>query len=100
VGIPHGFGDDWLRMGGLKGFVDGIQGNSTARFYEPQLHSGSAARGATPPTPAATRGPGSGMQPEGNMLRNLAAPIARDCGRRCTPSATRRSTRCSRCTKR
>jgi len=24
----------------LKGFVDGIMGNSTARFYEPQLHSG------------------------------------------------------------
>ena len=40
VGIRHGFGDDWIRIGGLKGFVDGIMGNSTARFYEPQLHSG------------------------------------------------------------
>ena len=40
VGIRHGFGDEWIRVGGLKGFVDGIMGNSTARFYEPQLHSG------------------------------------------------------------
>jgi predicted amidohydrolase YtcJ len=40
VGIPHGFGDEWIKIGGLKGFVDGIMGNSTARFYEPQLHSG------------------------------------------------------------
>ncbi len=40
VGIRHGFGDEWIRIGGLKGFVDGIMGNSTARFYEPQLHSG------------------------------------------------------------
>ena len=40
VGIHHGFGNDWLRIGGLKGFVDGIMGNSSARFYEPYLTSG------------------------------------------------------------
>lgn len=40
VGIQHGFGDEWLRLGGLKGFVDGIMGNSSARFYEPYLTSG------------------------------------------------------------
>ncbi len=40
VGITHGFGDHWLRIGGLKGFVDGIMGNSSARFYEPYLHTG------------------------------------------------------------
>jgi hypothetical protein len=40
VGIRHGFGDDWLRIGGLKGFVDGIMGNSSAYFYEPYLTSG------------------------------------------------------------
>jgi predicted amidohydrolase YtcJ len=40
AGIRHGFGDEWIRIGGLKGFVDGIMGNSSARFYEPQLHSG------------------------------------------------------------
>jgi predicted amidohydrolase YtcJ len=41
IGIRHGFGDEWLRVGGLKGFVDGIMGNSTARFYEPYLTTGS-----------------------------------------------------------
>ncbi len=71
AGIPHGFGDDWLRIGGLKGFVDGIQGNSTARFYEPQLHSGERGTWRDSTNTAATRGAGSGMQPEGNMLRNL-----------------------------
>ena len=40
LGIRHGFGDEWIKIGGLKGFVDGIMGNSTARFYEPYLTSG------------------------------------------------------------
>ena len=40
IGIRHGYGDDWLKIGGLKGFVDGIMGNSSARFYEPYLTSG------------------------------------------------------------
>jgi len=39
-GIQHGFGDDYLKIGGLKGFVDGIMGASTARFYEPYLTTG------------------------------------------------------------
>lgn len=38
VGIEHGFGDPMLRIGGLKGFVDGILGNSSARFYESYEH--------------------------------------------------------------
>ena len=38
VGIEHGYGSDWLEIGGLKGFVDGILGASTARFYEPYEH--------------------------------------------------------------
>jgi predicted amidohydrolase YtcJ len=71
VGIPPGFGDDWLRLGGLKGFVDGIQGNSTARFYEPQLHSGKRGEWRDSTNTAATSGPGSGMEPAGNMERNL-----------------------------
>ena len=71
VGIPHGFGDEWLRIGGLKGFVDGIQGNSTARFYEPQLHSGRVGEWRDSTNTGATSGPGSGMQPPGNMLRNI-----------------------------
>lgn len=35
AGISPGFGDDWIRIRALKGFVDGIQGNSTARFRIP-----------------------------------------------------------------
>lgn len=71
VGIPPGFGDDWLRIGGLKGFVDGIQGNSTARFYEPQLHSGKRGEWRDSTNTGATSGAGSGMEPAGNMERNL-----------------------------
>jgi len=31
----QGRGDDWLRWGGLKGFVDGSLGSTTAWFYDP-----------------------------------------------------------------
>ncbi|MGE0552752.1 MAG: amidohydrolase [Gemmatimonadales bacterium] len=71
VGVPAGFGDAWLRIGGLKGFVDGIQGNSTARFYEPQLHSGKRGEWRDSTNTGASAGPGSGMEPAGNMERNL-----------------------------
>ena len=59
VGIQHGFGNDWLKVGGLKGFVDGIMGNSTARFYEPYLSSGEVGRWRAM------------MDPPGNMQRLL-----------------------------
>ena len=71
VGISPGFGDDWIRIRALKGFVDGIQGNSTARFYEPQLHSGRRGEWRDSTNTAATDGPGSGMNPPGNMERLL-----------------------------
>jgi predicted amidohydrolase YtcJ len=32
---PSGRGDDWLRIGALKGFVDGSLGSHTAAFHEP-----------------------------------------------------------------
>jgi predicted amidohydrolase YtcJ len=38
LGVEANFGDDWVRIGGLKGFVDGSLGSSTARMYEPYLH--------------------------------------------------------------
>jgi predicted amidohydrolase YtcJ len=59
LGIEHGFGDEWLKLGGLKGFVDGIMGNSSARFYEPYLTSGE--RGSWRAM----------MKPEGNMEKLL-----------------------------
>ncbi len=34
-GGTDGRGDDWLRVGGLKGFVDGSLGSHTAAFHEP-----------------------------------------------------------------
>lgn len=71
AGISPGFGDDWIRLRALKGFVDGIQGNSTARFYEPQLHSGKKGEWRDSTNTAATDGPGSGMEPAGNMERLL-----------------------------
>jgi predicted amidohydrolase YtcJ len=34
-GGTDGRGDEWLRVGGLKGFMDGSLGSHTAAFYEP-----------------------------------------------------------------
>jgi predicted amidohydrolase YtcJ len=34
-GGSDGRGDDWLRVGGLKGFMDGSLGSHTAAFHEP-----------------------------------------------------------------
>jgi predicted amidohydrolase YtcJ len=34
-GGADGRGDEWLRVGGLKGFMDGSLGSHTAAFYEP-----------------------------------------------------------------
>jgi len=38
LGVQAGFGNSWVRIGGLKGFVDGSLGSSTARMFEPYLH--------------------------------------------------------------
>ncbi|MEE9262977.1 MAG: amidohydrolase [Vicinamibacteria bacterium] len=58
VGVETGFGNDMLKIGGLKGFVDGIMGNSSALFYEPYDHD--------PENSGKLR---DMMYPEGNMLR-------------------------------
>jgi predicted amidohydrolase YtcJ len=34
-GLRVGSGDEWIRLGALKGHIDGIMGTSTARFFEP-----------------------------------------------------------------
>ncbi len=36
----RGWGDDWLRIGGLKGFVDGSLGSRTAAFLQPYSDDG------------------------------------------------------------
>ncbi|MEJ2090010.1 MAG: amidohydrolase family protein, partial [Gammaproteobacteria bacterium] len=38
LGVTRGFGDDWLKIVGYKGWVDGIMGNSSAMFFEPYDH--------------------------------------------------------------
>ena len=38
-GIQRGGGDAWIRLGGLKGHIDGIMGTSSARFFEPYDHA-------------------------------------------------------------
>lgn len=38
LGVSAGFGDDWVKLGGLKGFIDGSLGSSTAKFFEPYVH--------------------------------------------------------------
>jgi len=38
LGIEAGFGSDFLTLGGVKGFVDGSLGSSTAKMFEPYLH--------------------------------------------------------------
>lgn len=35
TGLRHGFGDDWIRIGGLKIFADGAIGPRTAAMFEP-----------------------------------------------------------------
>jgi hypothetical protein len=35
LGVEANFGDDWVRIGGVKGFVDGSLGSSTAKMFEP-----------------------------------------------------------------
>ena len=39
LGIRIGFGDEWIRFGAVKAWIDGIMGNSSARFYEPYTHN-------------------------------------------------------------
>jgi predicted amidohydrolase YtcJ len=38
LGAEANFGDDWVKIGGVKGFVDGSLGSSTGKMYEPYLH--------------------------------------------------------------
>jgi hypothetical protein len=56
--VEGGWGDDVIRLGGLKGWVDGIMGNSTALFFEPYRHQ--------PDSVGTLR---DVMFPEGNLYR-------------------------------
>lgn len=69
AGITEGFGDRWVRYQGLKGFVDGIMGGSSARFYEPYLTTGVVGEWRDARNTGYVTDDGSGFMPEGNMRR-------------------------------
>ncbi|MEX2527365.1 MAG: amidohydrolase family protein, partial [Gemmatimonadota bacterium] len=71
AGIFEGFGDNWIRYQGLKGFVDGIMGNSQARFHEPYLTTGVRGQWRNITNTGYVTHQGSGMDPPGNMERLL-----------------------------
>ncbi len=71
AGITDGFGDRWIRYQGLKGFVDGIMGNSSARFYEPYLTTGVRGYWRDSTNTGHVTDGGSGMEPPGNMMGNV-----------------------------
>jgi predicted amidohydrolase YtcJ len=56
--VAGGWGDDMIRLGGLKAWVDGIMGNSSALFFEPYA-SAPDSYGRLRPV----------MFPEGNLYR-------------------------------
>ncbi|MEP7273019.1 MAG: amidohydrolase [Acidobacteriota bacterium] len=60
VGIRAGYGNDRLRIGGLKGFADGSLGSTTALFFEPYLDD-----------PKTSGLPSSEMISESEMLANI-----------------------------
>jgi predicted amidohydrolase YtcJ len=50
LGILAAFGDLWVSLGGLKDFIDGSLGSSTAKMFEPYLNEpGSTGIYVTPP---------------------------------------------------
>ncbi len=69
AGITEGFGDRWIRYQGLKGFMDGIMGASSARFYDAYLTTGVRGSWRDERSTGHVTGQGSGYMPEGNMRR-------------------------------
>lgn len=84
-GIQTGFGTDRLRICGLKGFVDGIMGNSSARFREPYDHQpGTLGTWRTMMSPPGTMeamiagADGAGLTPNVHAIGDLAVDTLLD----------------------
>jgi predicted amidohydrolase YtcJ len=60
AGVRAWFGNERLKIGGLKGFADGSLGSTTALFFEPYLDD-----------PKTSGLPSDEMFPEGKMLNNI-----------------------------
>jgi len=80
LGIGAGFGNDWLKVVGFKGWVDGIMGNSSAMFFADYDHDpGNRGRLRPPMLPESVEGAAFGLgiadhytvHPPGNMERLL-----------------------------
>jgi predicted amidohydrolase YtcJ len=65
VGVRAGFGGDFLKIGGLKGFADGSLGSTTALFFEPYSDA-----------PQTSGIAADEMIPESKMLENVVAADA------------------------
>jgi predicted amidohydrolase YtcJ len=49
VGVETGFGNDWIKIAGVKGFMDGSLGSNTAKMFEPYLNEKTTGVFVTPP---------------------------------------------------
>ena len=92
-GSWRGWGTTGSANQGLKGFVDGIMGNSQARFYEPYLTTGVRGLWRNASNTGYVTNQGSGMDPAGNMERaGLRGGLGGVQPPGSTPSGTRPST--------
>jgi predicted amidohydrolase YtcJ len=60
LGLRAGFGNEKLKIGGMKGFADGSLGSTTALFFAPYIDA-----------PSTSGLPSDEMIPESNMLANI-----------------------------
>jgi predicted amidohydrolase YtcJ len=49
LGIEAGFGNDWIKIAGVKGFMDGSLGSCTAKMFDPYLNEKTTGVFVTPP---------------------------------------------------
>jgi predicted amidohydrolase YtcJ len=82
AGVATGFGDDWLRVGGIKLFADGSMGSATAAFYEPYASDPSTSGLLLQPPDALERAvfdaDGAGFQPIVHAIGDRANAIVLD----------------------
>jgi predicted amidohydrolase YtcJ len=49
LGVETGYGNDWIKIAGVKGFMDGSLGSCTAKMFEPYLNEKTTGVFVTPP---------------------------------------------------
>jgi predicted amidohydrolase YtcJ len=79
VGLRSGFGGDWIRIGGVKMFLDGALGSSTAWMREPYLGSENRGIQTLPPEEfrdAVTRAARAGISSTVHAIGDAAVELA------------------------